>query len=208
MADATLNFHGKTVLILGGGPSLLDAVDPIEENLPLDPHQYAIIAINESIYLALYANILFFRDVSWFYANQKIVEAWKGVIISSTPCRFYPSNVRVVKTTHCKDFLVGGDIIMYGRSSGHLALSLAINLGAKRCVLLGYDCRMVDGRSHFHDKPSNAIGLTYSADFLPAWTGWGEATRRAGVEVINSTPNSAIQEFPYVPIRDILRREL
>ncbi len=203
-----VDLRNKTVIILGGGPSLLDVIDDIQRMLPLDISRYAIITINEAIYLSLYADLLFFRDVSWFYNNKKIVEMWNGIIVSSTTCRFYPSKVRIVKTTHCNDFLLGGNTIMYGRSSGHLALSLAINLGAKRCVLLGYDCRIVDGRSHFHDKPSNAIGLTYSADFLPAWAGWGEAARRAGVEVINSTPNSAICEFPYTSISDVFAREI
>jgi hypothetical protein len=151
----------------------------------------------------MYADILFFRDLSWFFGNRSIVDRWNGTVVSSTPSEFYPKKVKVVKTTHCNDFLVGGDIIKYGRSSGHLALSLAINMGAKRCVLLGFDCRIVDGRSHFHDKPSNAIAITYKDDFLPAWAGWGEATQRAGVEVVNATSNSAILEFPYQPLAEI-----
>lgn len=193
----------KTVLILGGGPSLLDLIDTIEQKLPLGP-DYAIISINEAIYLTLYADILFFRDLSWFYGNRPIVDMWNGNVISSTPCQFYSKKVKVVKTMHCDDFLIGGNAIRYGRSGGHLALSLAINLGAKRCVLLGYDCRIVDGRSHFHDKPSNAIDITYKNDFLPAWDGWGDAARRADVEVVNATPDSAILEFPYRPLSEIL----
>lgn len=190
-------------MILGGGPSLLDLINVVESKLPLGP-DYAVIAINEAIYLSLYADILFFRDLSWFYGNRDIVGTWKGTVVSSTASPFYPKNVKVVKTSHCNDFLVGGDTIRYGRSSGHLALSLAINLGAKRCVLLGFDCRIVNGRSHFHDKHSNAISITYAKDFLPAWEGWGETARRAGVEVVNATPNSAIMEFEYRPLVEVL----
>lgn len=191
-------------MILGGGPSLLDLINVVERKLPLGP-DYAVIAINEAIYRSLYADILFFRDLSWFYGNRDIVGIWKGSVISSTASPFYPKNVKVIKTSHCNDFLVGGDTIRYGRSSGHLALSLAINLGAKRCVLLGFDCRIVNGRSHFHDKHSNAIDITYKKDFLPAWEGWGDATRRSDVEVVNATPDSAILEFPYRPLAEILQ---
>jgi hypothetical protein len=195
--------YNKTVLILGGGPSLLDLIDTIEAKLPLGP-DYAIITINEAIYLSLYSDILFFRDLSWFFGNRNIVDIWNGTVISSTPSSFYPKKVKVIKTTHCEDFLISGGTIKYGRTSGHLAVSLAINMGAKRCVLVGFDCRIVDGRSHFHDKPSNACGVLYKSDFLPAWNGWGEATRRVGVEVWNATPNSAILEFPYRPLSEIL----
>jgi hypothetical protein len=202
MAELKNLFQDKTVLLLGGGPSLLDLIGDVEEKLPLS-RDYGMIAINDAVYLSIYSDVLFFRDISWFFANRNIAHMWNGIVVSSTPCQFYPRNVNVIETTHCNDFLIGGDRIRYGRSSGHLALSLAINLGAKACVLLGYDCRVVDGRSHFHDKHSNAFEMTYSHDFLPAWQGWGDAARRAGVEVWNGTPDSAIQEFPFRSLNEI-----
>src|ERR1044072_2520810 len=148
-----LDLSNRTVLLLGGGPSLRDLVNILEKHLfARDRDDLFIIAINDAIYLELSANLLFFRDISWFYANQKIVSTWNGTIVSSTPCDKYPKNVNIVGTKHSNDFVVGADQIRYGRTSGHLALSLAIALGAEICVLLGYDCRTVDGRTHFHDK--------------------------------------------------------
>ena len=207
-----VDFTNKTVFILGGGPSLLndDQLGLLEGHLENQKiHKRRVIAINESIYCALYADILFFRDIAWYFGNREIVETWDGVVVTTTPSRFYNenencTNVNIVQLKHSSDFLIGGDTIRYGRSSGHLALSLAINLGAKRCVLLGFDCRFVDGRSHFHSENNRTTALTYSSDFLPAWNGWGDAARRAGVEVVNATPNSAIIEFPYKPLAEVL----
>lgn len=203
--DLLPNLSGKTVFLLGGGPSLLHSLDELEEHLvDKEIRKRGFIAINESIYCALYADLLFFRDITWYITNKEVVDAWTGVVVTTAKSQFYSSNVNIVKMQHCNDFLIGGDVIKYGRSAGHIALSLAISLGATRCVLLGYDCRLVDGRSHFHNEPSNAIAITYSEYFLPAWSGWGEAARRAGVEVVNATPGSAIVDFPYRPLREVL----
>lgn len=195
------DWSGKTAFLLGGGPSLPRLLDEIEECIS---PKYRIIAINDSIYTCLQADVLFFRDIAWFYGNRKIVDMWNGTIVSSTPCDIYPKKVNVVKTKHCDDFLIGGDTIKYGRSGGHLALSYAINRGAKRCVLLGYDCRVVDDQSHFHSWGKKTASVVYSHDFLPAWAGWGEAAKRANVEVWNATPGSAIREFPHVPFYEVL----
>jgi len=201
------DFTGETVFLLGGGPSLLDSLGELEDetyDIHKEIRKRRVVAINESIYCALYADILFFRDIAWYFGNKEVVDAWNGVVVTSTASTFYSSRVNVIKMKHSNDFLVGCGTIRYGRSSGHLALSLAINLGAKRCVLLGFDCRFVDGRSHFHSENNRTTALTYSSDFLPAWDGWGDAARRAGVEVVNATPGSAILEFQYRPLAEVL----
>jgi hypothetical protein len=202
----------KTVFLLGGGPSLTESLNELEETLgDKEARKRWIIAINESIYCALYADLLFFRDISWYFANKKVVDAWSGIVVTTAKSPFYSEKVQVVDMRHCRDFLIGGDEIKHGRSSGHIALSLAIYLGARRCVLLGYECRLVQdfetgqSRSHFHDRYSTkAIELTYKEYFLPAWQGWGDAARRAGVEVVNATPDSAIIDFPFRPLHEVL----
>jgi hypothetical protein len=196
------DLSSRTVFLLGGGPSLLNSIAELEERY--DVGKYYIIAINESIYATLYANMLFFRDTTWYLGNKEFMDTWIGCVVTSTASRFYGSNVNIVKIKHVDRFLVGSDTIKFGRSSGHIALSLAISLGANKCVLLGYDCRIVDGRSHFHDKPSEVTALGYKEYFLPAWVGWGDAVEAAGVEVVNATPGSAILSFPRRPLSEVL----
>jgi hypothetical protein len=197
-----------TVFLLGGGPTLTASLAELEVHLDnKEIRKWRIFAINESMYCAPYADLLFFRDTTWYLANKTAVDAWSTLVVTSTASKWYSSNVRVVKMKHCEDFLIGGDIIKYGRSAGHTALSLAISLGAKKCVLLGYDCRLVDGRTHFHEKPADAIAITYKEYFLPAWVGWGDAVERAGVEVVNATPDSAILSFPRRPLSEVLAND-
>jgi hypothetical protein len=95
-------------------------------------------------------------------------------------------------------------VLKFGRTSGHTAISLAIAMGAVRVILLGYDMRRVDGRSHFHDEYGSQDDKLFSHDFLVHFAGWNEAARRCGVTVINTTPGSALTEFPSGDLNDIL----
>ena len=155
--------------------------------------------------------MLFFRDLDWYLRHRETVEGWAGLAVTTNrsaalACR----RLTRVVTVHGADFPAPGSqqgehpAVRYGRSSGHLAVSLAIAMGARRVVLLGYDCRFVGGRSHWHDDYAAPIELVYTTDFLPAWRGWGAAAERAGVEVVNATAGSAIAEFRFRPLAEIL----
>ncbi len=210
-------YKGETVFLLGGGPSLS------RRDLDLEClRDHRVIAINNSAYVAPWASILFFRDLKWYFANGEIVDNWKGTVVTSTKSDKYPDNIRVIKLLHSTSFVnlvVNGiqygqtfkyNAVRYGRSSGHIALSLAVSLGASRVVLLGYDCRIVNGRSHFHDKVENSgtaqTSVLYEKDFLPAWKGWNDYCTEAGTQVLNATPGSAIQEFPFMSLDEILSK--
>lgn len=105
---------------------------------------------------------------------------------------------------------VGSPQIHGGRSSGHTAISLAIAMGAACIGLVGYDMRVVGGREHNHDgyhrnKDGTGRDLTmYEKEFVPGFVGWNESALASGVRVLNCTPGSAITEFPFSDLEEVL----
>lgn len=92
-----------------------------------------------------------------------------------------------------------------GRSSGHTAISLAIALGAAQVALVAYDMRVVEGREHFHSDYRGPRDLTiYGNEFVPGFTGWNEAALASGVRIVNCTPGSAVTEFPFADLDEVL----
>lgn len=78
-------------------------------------------------------------------------------------------------------------------NSGVLGLECAKRLGADRILLLGFDMR----GSHFFGKYVNGLRNTSNAqrlNHLKQYEQWARTNR--GIEVINCTPNSAIECFP------------
>ena len=197
------HFAGRTVFLLGGGPSLCAGDVALLRGRPA-------IAINAAARWADPTEVLFFRDLEWFVRNRQTVDGWAGLAVTTSRCAVAHPRLTRAMIVHGADFPAPGleqggrPVIRYGRSSGHLAVSLAVAMFARRVVLLGYDCRFVGGRSHFHDDYAAPIELLYRNDFLPAWRGWGAAAQRVGVEVLNATVGSAITEFPFRPLRELL----
>lgn len=94
-----------------------------------------------------------------------------------------------------------------GAHSGFQLLNLAVHLGAKRILLIGYDCHAQPERKHWFGNHPGTLNMS------PRYDSWATAYRAAvpqlealGVEVINCTPDSAIDCFPRSRIGFALRQ--
>jgi hypothetical protein len=192
-------WRGQTAFILGGGPSLTqEVVDRLKGR--------RVIATNEAGKLAPFADILLFSDHKWYRPNKEFVAQWpQAVVTCSVPAaQDMPHKVHLVSVENTRGFPPSGSgFIRNGRSSGHKAISLAVAMGARRAVLLGFDMRVVDGRSHFHGEYKRAPEL-YRDAFIPTFKGWCRDARRSGCEVLNATPGSALTEFPFTTLDEVL----
>jgi hypothetical protein len=191
---------GMTVFCLGGGPSLAGFNAECLRGR-------RVIAINQSLYLAPWADLLFFMDTHWFEQNHEAVLGFKGVIVTGSRQikGRYPDRVRRVTFRGKTEFEFNTPELKFSRSSGHAAIAVAIAMGAVRIVLLGYDMRRVDGRSHYHNAYGSEDDKLFSHDFLLQFAGWNEAARRCGVSIVNATPGSALSEFARGDLAAILR---
>lgn len=100
---------------------------------------------------------------------------------------------------------LGAGEIQQGRSSGHSAVSLAIAMAASRVLLVGYDMQVVNGREHHHNEYKGPRDLDiYKNEFQRAFRGWNEAALASGVEILNCTHGSAVTEFPFADLDEVL----
>jgi hypothetical protein len=195
-------FEGKTVFCLASGPSMTQAVaDKVKG--------HSAIVVNSSCTLAPWADVLYFTDSSWYEAHRDVVANWHGCVISMsrTAKRELPDKVHRVRGEFMPAFPAkNSPSILQGRSSGHTAISLAVSLGARRIPLLGYDMCMVAGREHHHSEYSGPRDLDqYAREFVPAFKGWNANALKAGVEILNCTPGSAIVEFPFADLDEVIQ---
>lgn len=81
-------------------------------------------------------------------------------------------------------------------NSGCGAISAAIHRGAKRIILLGYDCQKTGGQAHHHgDHPPN-LG---NAKSMPTWMPMFDklaAAMKGKAEIINASRETALTVFP------------
>lgn len=193
-------FAGKSVAVLGNGPSLSAA-----SVIDLDPR--CVIAVNSSIRLCPSARVLFSRDSAWCQNHPALIDsACSELKITTKRDAAQAYGMLLVHMERRESFAQPGHpAIRYGMSSGHAAVSLAISMGAREIVLYGFDSRVVavDGtaRSHWHADYSEPRCEVY-ATFVRGWQGWNAAAKAVGVRIMNATPGSAITEFEFLEMAE------
>lgn len=185
-------WQGETCFILGGGASLTAEVAERVRGRKT-------IVINSTCTIAPWADVLFFHDFPWFRDHRALVENWPGIVITASKRASQYSTPRVLKY-----WVRPPTIQAKPLSSGHHAVDVAIGLGCSTVVLLGFDCRLVDGRSHNHTHYDHREGRLYADKFLPAWAEYPARAAARGVTVLNATPGSAIGVFPTVSLDAVL----
>jgi hypothetical protein len=198
-------------VILAGGPSL-----PLDIATKL-PGKARVIAINDSWRLCPFADVLYFGDAAWWRMqqdmNQRSVDGrvsfhdmiYKGFWVSIANFAEHPQ-VRCLWATGQQGLETNPTALHTGSNSGYAAINLAYLYGAKRIILLGYDMKCQGERTHWHNGPRERAGMFSVAlnSFLYHFNSLVDPLKEAGVEVVNSTPDSALTCWPYVPLEEAL----
>jgi len=137
------DWKGHEAFVIGGGSSLKG----FDFNLLKGKNT---IGANDAFRLGSdVVKICLFGDTSWFHRTKFDLENFKGRIVSvAPPLRFNVPWFYWLK--RIKEGLAFGDTIAWNFSTGAAAINLAINLGATRIFLLGFDCQLNGAKSHWH----------------------------------------------------------
>lgn len=197
---------GSTIACIGAGPSLT------KEQCDYVRDKARIIAINTSIELAPFADVLWACDYRWWrwahtdkkrYRNFQTFTGLKFALTRESAK--YPG-VHVLQNTGSNGLELQPHGLRNGRNGGYQAINLAYHLGAKRILLLGYDMQRKHGKEHWHGDHPNVTHSPY-VSFRQSFTTLIEPLRELGIEVINCTPDSALPCFPYRPLAEALPAE-
>lgn len=193
---------GATAVVLGSGPSLtLAQVEAVRGR--------RVIAVNDSFRLCPWADVLYACDKAWWDIHPEAL-AFAGLKVSGWLKRSVPAidhpDVRVVLLSDEFGYDPCPERIRHGFNSGHQALQLAAHFGATTIILLGLDMRRgPDGRAHFFGNHPASLNAGMAFDrFIAGFEAAAADYARAGIRVINATPDSALTCFPMMPLEAAL----
>jgi hypothetical protein len=213
---------GGTVVCLASGPSLT------VEDVEYVRGRAVVIAINDAIRIAPWADALHSSDQLWWARHYKAMRTFTGLKTRVCPSRHKLS--MKVKPGFCEDcqrpkpaekacwcagivtlrnagytgVSVEPGTVCTTENSGGAAINLAVHLGAQRILLLGYDMGADDrGRNHFYDHGPMTSRSPYQK-FRKLIATMVEPLRELGVEVINCSRRTALECFPCRPLREVL----
>lgn len=196
-------FENQTILIVGGGPS----IDEIDLN---DVNGKRFIVVNSSCRklrpIATENDWLYFSDNSWSERFEDLIRNWPGIKATSNrnvKMRLKELVYRIDLEWIIESLKVNSTHVY--NSSGHAAACLAATLGAKRIVLIGFECMLIDGKSHGHKDYTQGDISTFNSRYIPSWEALSIIFKEYNIQVINSTPTSMVTCFPYLPLGEAVR---
>lgn len=208
---------GETVVCLGGGSSLT------AEDAEFCRDKAHVIAIKEAGCcripgfdpVAPWADVLYAADEKYWRFVQGAPE-FAGLKYSIQQdaheqptlrrpiaewARHWP-DLRVLRDTGVEGLETDPTGLKTGHNSGYQAIGLAVHLGAKKIVLLGYDMwRGPSGRQNWFGPHPTHLQSQFEL-FLNKYLTLVEPLKQRGIAVVNASRFTMMGAFPRVPLED------
>jgi hypothetical protein len=191
-------WEGETVAILASGPSMSQQVaDQVARSA------VRTIAINTTVKLAPWADMLYAADRAWWDRHWKEVKGFQGLRVTCRP--EYNRELLSLEMSGISGFDRDPGKVRSGKNSGYQAICVAVHAGAKTIYLHGFDCHSItNGRTknrdhHWHGVHPSPL-RNHGESIYQSWIDrFNElpGLLPKGVTVINCTPGSSLKCFPF-----------
>jgi hypothetical protein len=201
---------GETVAVLASGPSMSAAVAETVRG------RCRVIAVgNQGIdttidgvfrpALAPWADMLYAADYKWWVEYG--LEACKFEGLKVTARRLLKqSDVHSLEVSEKRvPFDDRPTHVVSGANGGYQAVHIAVQRGASRILLCGFDMRTVNDKKHwFGDHPRKLNTKQNYRGWIVNFELLAPELKKRGVEVINCTPKSALHMFARGKLEEVL----
>lgn len=194
---------GKCAVILAQGPSLrLNEAATISNLFPT-------IAIKDTFVIAPEAKVIFGSDLSWWFRRWRewpALRQHRGIKVAlyAQKLKTGVTDLKYLECASAEQFVFKEGAVASGANSGHQALNLCVNLGARKIILMGYDMRIVDGVAHFHSNHAQ-VGKDVYSIYKGAMERAAPALAAKGIQVVNCSKHTALTCFPKVTFDEAVR---
>ncbi len=162
-----------------------------------------VVVVNDGYRLAPWADALVALDEEWWHVHHKSLAEFRGERFAVSPVGYGAIPLSPIIRD---DIVESWESPSYGADSGQFAIQIAVLMGAKRILLLGYD--MGDGpngeRHWFGDHPKALRNTSPYELFLEKYGKAVPSLKRMGVEVINCSRRTRLECFPRAELRECL----
>ena len=195
------DWDGMTIVIIASGPSLTVEQCDLVRKWRSTGNDRRVLVVNTSYRRVPFADILYACDRRWWDIHRQEVartfqphQLWTQ-LEGGTPL------VNAVRSMRGHGLSKVRGVIHQGANSGYQAIGLAVMWGAKKLILLGFDCH----GEHWHgDHPSPLNARMPFELWKQAFNALAPDLAAAGVDVINCSPKSAIKAFPQQSLEEVL----
>lgn len=208
LANLATRKRYDTCFIIGGGPSLTRI---IPDHTVLN--DYDLICTNDAYKLYPNAMLLHFADKVWWgwhtQLKHNVKDSFHGEISTVTHARSHHlshKETRVVAfTTGNKKGGINKDTnLLNGSCTGHQAINIAVHMGYKQIVLIGFDMKQ-ERKTHWHSYHERQVNTdNFKKMLLPPFEFIPAAEKEMEFKVYNLNRDSAITCFSFADLEDFI----
>lgn len=195
-----------TVIVIGSGPSLsVRQLRLIARARHQPGSQIRVIALNDAVYGAWWADWLHSCDQSWWFEHIQTVHEFSGIkttLAEDVPRQWVDGYLENSGET---GFDPDPSKCRTGGNSGYQAIHIALHTGASRIGLVGFDMKPApNGEGHYFGEHRDGRKALHNLTMLPHFPSLLPEIERRGVHVFNCTPDSALKTFPVMSLEQML----
>lgn len=216
-------WSGERCFIIGGGSSFARQLNVPEEIITqvhskkLSPTSYLpylsilknehVIGVNMAFLFGEYLDFVFFGDQNFWKNNKTDLFNSKSPVVT---CHDAVKNIRQLKRDTKKRLGISNkssDMVSWNGNSGAAAINFAYHTGVKQIILLGFDMNLDAGNNqHWHKAYQSRLDKVQGTFkvHMSAFPEIAKDAKTLGIEIINANPESAINSFAKVNLRDVL----
>lgn len=192
-------FQGETIVCLGSGPSLT------REDVECCRGRARVIAIKHTLELAPWADVCYAcgSDASqWWQRNAAALKDYPGLRYTLDPAG--APWAQVLRNTGFSGLETSPDGLKTGKNSGYQSIGLAVHLGAKRILLLGFDMKPdAKDRDHFFGAHWHKARPPFMA-FRELFGTLVAPLKALGIAIVNCSRDTALTCFDRMTIQEAL----
>lgn len=199
--DLPFRDSARTVVLVATGPSAASA------NLALvRDGGWPCIAINDAWRLAPWAHVLYACDLPWWrYHGPEVRRGFAGQCWTQCEVSARQFGLHRIAGEHSAGLSEDPRLIYFNANSGAQAMNLAMHMGARRFVLVGYDMGAVGGMDHFFGSHPEEIERPTPYDgLLKNFAIIARDCKRLGLSVVNTSQASRLTCFPKADLASAL----
>lgn len=197
------DWRGQVCVVVGSGPSTSEIAVQKFKGIA------KFVAIKENYNICKWADAVYGCDAHW-WAYRRGLPEFRGLKFSYDKVEYFGKDIKKVELDKTSaDVLIDVPLLLgSGGNSGHQAINLAVQFGAKRLVLIGFDFQVRSGKPHWYGRSTwpgcHNPGGDNCDRWLRAMTWAAKALRRMKIDVVNCSPLTAIKEFPVMRPDDVI----
>lgn len=198
---AWLRWPGATAVCIGSGPSLT------KEDVDACRGRARVIVVNSTFRLAPWADVCYTNDDDWLELHLgELRDYFEGQIWCGHPTWRSPFVHPIPFTRDAPGIVTAPGHLAWGMNSGAAALNLAVQFGARRVVLLGYDQQWRGGVGHWHGP--HPPRLQNRRPGFHRWAAWFNRAaldlKVLGVDCVNASRETSLRCFRRASLQEAL----